>query len=137
MILKIISISFKYLDISKCWSCVGEIVAAAKDCIEAIKTGDLVKCVDGALKNINPDDHCFGCIENVLQKVPSGIDQGRELYCPQGHKFYSPSKQFNEVFKVAFEEHCQCDCCKYGEMQSTWDEVGCSGGFIGHSGLKF
>ena len=74
----------------------------------------------------------------IQQELPRGINsKGWEFYCPQGHKFYSPSKQFDEAFKLAFQEHCQCDCCKYGKMQTTWDAVGCSGGFLGHSGLKF
>ena len=91
-----------------------------------------MKCVDSALKKVNPEDHCFDCIENVLQMVPSSNNNVLELYCPQGHKFHSPSKQFDEAFKLAFQEHCQCNCCEYGKMQTTWDEVGCSGGFLGY-----
>ena len=76
-------------------------------------------------------------IQQELPRKPRIAYKGWEFYCPQGHKFYSPSKQFDEAFKLAFQEHCQCDCCKYGKMQTTWDAVGCSGGFLGHSGLKF
>ena len=73
----------------------------------------------------------------IQQELPKeDINKGWEFYCPQGHKFNSPSRQFDEAFKLAFQEHCQCDCCKYGAMQTTWEAVGCSGGILGHSGLK-
>ena len=56
----------------------------------------------------------------------AGAAQGGEFYCPQGNKFYSPSSHFDEEFKKAFEENCQCDCCKYGSKFPNHD-FGCSG----------
>ena len=49
---------------------------------------------------------------------------GGEFYCPQGHKFSSPSKHFDDDFIAAFENNCQCECCKYGEMKNH--TAGCS-----------
>ena len=48
------------------------------------------------------------------------------MICPQGNKFYSPSSHFDEEFKKAFEENCQCDCCKYGSKFPD-HTYGCSG----------
>ena len=58
-----------YLDIFACFSCVGEIIAAAKDCYADISAGQLFDCVKRVLEKINPEDHCFSCIETVLQVV--------------------------------------------------------------------
>ena len=73
--------------------------------------------------------------ENTKTTTPSLVlsddiatTQGRQFYCPQGKKFNSSSTHFDDKFVKAFEENCQCDCCKYGEMFPNHD-FGCTAPF--------
>ena len=75
------------------------------------------------------DDENENTTENTsTETTRTQGEGGGEFYCPQGNKFNSSSTKFDKEFERAFEENCQCDCCRYGEMFPDHD-FGCTAPF--------